>query len=63
MARLRAYLTDDQSVEILAAICLYAFLNRWNDTMATELEAGPRVLGERVLARGGWTGGKHVHPG
>lgn len=63
MARLGDHWTDDEIVEILAAICLYAFLNRWNDTMATELEAGPRDLGDRVLARGGWTGGKHVHPG
>ncbi len=39
------------------------FLNRWNDTLATDLEAGPRDLGERVLAVGGWTGGKHLHPG
>ena len=63
MARLREHWTDDEIVEILAAICLYAFLNRWNDTMATDLEAGPHDLGDRVLARGGWTGGKHVHPG
>lgn len=62
MARLRDYWTDDEIVEILAAICLYAFLNRWNDTLATDLEAGPRDLGDRVLAVGGWTGGKHVHP-
>ncbi len=63
MARLREHWTDDEIVEILAAICLYAFLNRWNDTLATDLEAGPRELGERVLAVGGWTGGKHVHRG
>lgn len=62
MARLREHWTDDEIVEILAAICLYAFLNRWNDTLATDLEAGPRDLGDRVLAVGGWTGGKHVHP-
>lgn len=59
--RLREFWTEDQIVEILAAVCLYAFLNRWNDTMGTELEAPARRLGERVLARGGWTGGKHVH--
>jgi uncharacterized peroxidase-related enzyme len=58
--RLRESWTEDEIVEILAAICLYAFLNRWNDTIGTELEAEPRRLGERVLARGGWTGGKHV---
>lgn len=42
---------------------MYAFLNRWNDTMATELEAAPRDLGVRVLSVGDWTGGKHVHDG
>ena len=63
MARLREHWTDDEIVEILAAICLYAFLNRWNDTLATDLETGPRELGDRVLAVGGWTGGKHVHRG
>ncbi len=62
MDRLREHWSEDQIVEILAAICLYAFLNRWNDTMATELETAPRALGDRVLASGGWTGGKHVHP-
>lgn len=60
-ARLRESWTEDEIVEILAALCLYAFLNRWNDSMGTELEDAPRRLGERVLARGGWTGGKHVH--
>jgi uncharacterized peroxidase-related enzyme len=58
--RLRESWTEDEIVEILAAVCLYAFLNRWNDTIGTELEAAPRRLGERVLARGGWNGGKHV---
>ncbi len=61
--RMRAFWTEDQIVEILAAICLYAFLNRWNDTMGTELEEPARQLGERVLVRGGWTGGKHLRGG
>lgn len=61
--RLRESWTEDEIVEILAAICLYAFLNRWNDTIGTDLEAEPRRLGERVLARGGWTGGKHLPGG
>jgi hypothetical protein len=59
-ARLRQHWTDDQIVEMLAAVCLYGFLNRWNDTMATELEEGPREVGERYLSRTGWNGGKHV---
>ncbi|HUF07149.1 MAG TPA: carboxymuconolactone decarboxylase family protein [Candidatus Binatia bacterium] len=59
-ARLRQHWTDDQIVEMLAAVCLYGFLNRWNDTMATELESRPREVGERYLGRIGWDGGKHV---
>lgn len=59
-ARLREHWDEDQIVEILAAVCLYGFLNRWNDSMATDLESAPRALGEAVLKQGGWTGGKHV---
>jgi uncharacterized peroxidase-related enzyme len=60
MAAMRRHWNDEEIVEILAAICLYGFLNRWNDSMATDLEDGPRDLGERLLRRTGWTGGKHV---
>jgi uncharacterized peroxidase-related enzyme len=59
-ARLRLHWSDDQIVEMLAAVCLYGFLNRWNDTMATDLEETPRATGERYLSRIGWDGGKHV---
>ena len=59
-ARLREHWSEEQIVQILGAVCLYGFLNRWNDTMATDLENPPREMGERVLAKGGWTGGKHV---
>ena len=59
-ARLRQHWSEEQIVQILGAVCLYGFLNRWNDTMATDLETAPREMGERVLAKGGWTGGKHV---
>src|SRR6056297_1268036 len=60
MARLRQHWSDEQIVELLAAVCLYGFLNRWNDSMATDLEEAPRALGDRLLRRGGWTGGKDV---
>ena len=59
-ARLRQHWSEEQVVQILGAVCLYGFLNRWNDSMATDLEDAPREMGERVLASGGWTGGKHV---
>ena len=60
MQRMKEHWTEEQIVQILGAICLYGFLNRWNDSMATDLEDSPRRMGERVLTQGGWTGGKHV---
>jgi alkylhydroperoxidase family enzyme len=59
-SRLKEHWTDDQIVQILGAVCLYGFLNRWNDSMATDLEEAPSEMGEKVLSSGGWTGGKHV---
>ena len=59
MRRMKQHWSEEQIVQILGAVCLYGFLNRWNDSMATDLEESPRAMGERVLARGGWTGGKH----
>jgi alkylhydroperoxidase family enzyme len=60
MTRMKQHWNEDQIVQILGAVCLYGFLNRWNDSMATSLEKSPRAMGKRVLAQGGWTGGKHV---
>ncbi|MEE4174900.1 MAG: carboxymuconolactone decarboxylase family protein [Xanthomonadales bacterium] len=59
MERMREHWTDEQIVQILGAVSLYGFLNRWNDSMATELEEAPGKLGDAVLRPGGWTGGKH----
>jgi alkylhydroperoxidase family enzyme len=60
MQAMRAHWSEGAIVEILAVVSLYGFLNRWNDSMGTSLEAAPRALGDAVLASGGWTGGKHV---
>lgn len=60
VAGMKEHWSEDQIVQILGAVCLYGFLNRWNDSMATDLEDSPRAMGERVLSQGGWTGGKHV---
>jgi uncharacterized peroxidase-related enzyme len=51
---------EDQIVEITAVICFFGWLNRWNDTMATALEAEPRGFGETHLAPTGWTIGRHT---
>jgi len=56
---LRRHYTDDQILELVAVVALYGFLNRWNDTLATELENRPKALAARRLARSGWDPGKH----
>jgi hypothetical protein len=50
--------TEAKIVDIVAVIALFGFLNRFNDTMATELESSPIAAGQRLAARG-WTG-KHA---
>ena len=60
ITRMKKHWSETQIVKILGAVCLYGFLNRWNDSMATDLEESPKAMGDRVLKAGGWTGGKHV---
>jgi uncharacterized peroxidase-related enzyme len=57
--RLRSHFSDAQVVEIIAIIALYGFYNRFNDTLATQLERSPLEAGKRYLAARGWTSGKH----
>jgi alkylhydroperoxidase family enzyme len=58
--RLRKHFTDAEIVEINAVVAFYGFLNRWNDSLATELEPMPTEVGERLLADKGWHAGKHA---
>ncbi|MDH4073088.1 MAG: carboxymuconolactone decarboxylase family protein [Gammaproteobacteria bacterium] len=52
---------EGQVVEIVASIALFGFLNRWNDTMATELEELPANVARDTLGQGyGWVPGKHA---
>lgn len=55
---LRRHWDDGQIVEVLAVVGLFGFLNRWNDTMATELEPEPLALATRAY-RDRWEVGKH----
>jgi uncharacterized peroxidase-related enzyme len=51
---------EGQVVEIVASIALFGFLNRWNDTMATELEELPaQVADDTIGGSFGWEAGKH----
>ena len=60
MEELHKYFDDDQIVELVAAVCLFGWLNRWNDTMATDLEPRPLEFGLSNLSESGWEPGKHV---
>jgi uncharacterized peroxidase-related enzyme len=56
---LREHFDEKQIVEIVAVISLFGWLNRWNDTMGTELEESPRGFAEEHLAERGWEVGRH----
>ena len=58
--RMREHWDEGQIVEILAAVSLYGFLNRFNDSLATPLEEGSAEFAEEMLGAQGWTRGKHV---
>ncbi len=52
---------EGQVVEIVASIALFGFLNRWNDTMATEIEELPADVATTTLGKTfDWQAGKHA---
>lgn len=59
--QLRMHWNEGEIVEILGVVALFGYLNRWNDSMGTELEAPARDSGEQWLTNEGWTPGKHQY--
>ncbi len=57
---LAEHFDEGQIVELVASIALFGYLNRWNDTMATELEEHATNVAQRTIAGGGWQPGKHT---
>jgi uncharacterized peroxidase-related enzyme len=57
---LRRYYSEEEIVEIMAVIAAFGFLNRWNDTLATDLEQIPTEIAERTLGGLRWEPGKHA---
>ena len=50
--KLKKHYSDDEIIEIVAVISMFGFLNRWNATMATEIEHEPgeyfgKVVGDQ----------------
>lgn len=58
-ARLRAHWSEGEIVEILGVVAMFGFLNRWNDSMATPLEARPVEVATQAVGAHGWGPGKH----
>ncbi|MFO0356632.1 MAG: carboxymuconolactone decarboxylase family protein [Sphingobacteriaceae bacterium] len=58
---LRKYWTEGEIVEILGVVSLFGYLNRWNDSMGTEIEKGAVESGNSLLGNRGWSEGKHKY--
>ena len=58
-ADLLTHFNEQAALEIVAVIALFGFLNRWNDTLATQLEDEPTAAAQS-LHQGNWDGGKHT---
>jgi hypothetical protein len=57
----RKYWDEGEIVEIMGVIALFGYLNRWNDSMGTEMEDGAVESGEQHLSKEGWSVGKHAY--
>lgn len=58
---LRTYWDEGEIVEITGVVALFGYLNRWNDSMGTEIENGAKESGEELLGQKGWNTGKHTY--
>lgn len=57
---LRQHFNEPQIVELVATASLFGYFNRFNDTLANDLEAAPAEWAEATLGGVGWEIGKHV---
>jgi alkylhydroperoxidase family enzyme len=46
-------------MEVMGMICVIAFLNRWNNTVATEPEDAPFNFARQIYDAAIWSAGKH----
>lgn len=57
---LKQYYKTEQIVQLMSVIGLFGFLNRWNDTLETQLETKPRDYATQTLSDTAWDIGKHA---
>lgn len=60
-ANLRKHWDEGEIVEILGVVSLFGYLNRWNDSMGTQLESAAIDSGKTYLEKKGWEVGKHAY--
>lgn len=53
--QLKKCFSEREMVEIVAVVSLFGFLNRWNDSLGTDLEDSPRTFAEKTLSDIGWS--------
>ena len=58
---MREHWDDGEIVEILGVVALFGYLNRWNDSMGTQLEDPAADDGSKYLGEHGWSRGKHAY--
>ena len=56
---LHRFYDDGEIVEMVAVVAMFGFLNRWNDTLATELEDEPFEKAAAHLHGLAWEPGRH----
>lgn len=60
--KLKLHYSERQIMEMMGMISLFGFLNRWNDSLATELEDAPLDFARSTLKEKDWQPGRHVRP-
>ncbi len=58
---MRKHWDDGEIVEIMGVVALFGYLNRWNDSMGTQLEEPAAEDGNKLLGKKGWNRGKHQY--
>ena len=57
----RAHWNEGEIVEIMGVVALFGYLNRWNDSMGTQLEEPAATTAAERLGNKGWNRGKHQY--
>lgn len=58
---MRKHWDEGEIVEIMGVIALFGYLNRWNDSMGTQLEDPAADSAQEYLGKHGWNRGKHEY--